>query len=215
MKKVVFLFLISLSFPLLNIAEAQSGKTGGPRFFTEFKPVVGGWSEYQMILRDGSTMKLKIAIVGKEGDAYWFENMTEGGREGRVITKILVSGDPKDTKHIKRFIVKTGNEPAMEIPSQMMGQAPQAEESKGKMIEKGTEAIKVPAGAFTTQHLQYQEGDSLNDIWVHKDIPPYGVVKSKSKDAEMVLLGYGAGATTQIKETPQKFQMPQMPPIKR
>jgi len=215
MRKRAGLILIFLTLFYINFAEAQFGKTAGPRFFTEFKPIVGGWSEYQMTLRDGSPMKMKIAIVGKEGDAYWFENMTEGGREGRAITKMLVSGDPKDPKHIKRFIVKTGNEPAMEIPSQMMGQAPQAEDPKAKMIEKGTEAIKVPAGAFTTKHLQYQEGDILQDIWVHKDVPPYGVVKSQSKDHEMVLVGYGTGATTLIKETPQKFEMPQMPPRKR
>jgi hypothetical protein len=215
MNKMVWLVSVLLVLSTINLTEAQLGKTTGPRFFTEFKPVVGGWSEYQLTLEDGSKMKMRVAIVGKEGEAYWFEYMTEGGREGRVIMKMLVSGDPKDPKHIKKFIVKNRNEPAMEIPSQMMGQPPQAEEPKAKMIEKGIEAIRVPAGAFTTKHLQYQEADILQDIWVHKDIPPYGVVKSQSKDVEMVLLGYGTGAATQITETPQKFEMPQMPPRKK
>jgi hypothetical protein len=37
------------------------------------------------------------------------------------------------------------------------------------------------------------------------------MVKSQSKEFDMVLLGYGTGAKTLITETPQKFEMPQMP----
>ncbi len=49
------------------------------------------------------------------------------------------------------------------------------------------------------------------DTWVHKDVSPYGLVKSVSKDQEMILVGYGTGAKTLITEEPQKFKMPQMP----
>jgi hypothetical protein len=84
------------------------------------------------------------------------------------------------------------------------------------VIDKGTETIKVPAGTFTTRHMQYQNGEVV-DSWIYKDISPYGMIKSVSKDLEMVLLGYGTGAKTLITETPQKFEMPQMPerPLRR
>jgi hypothetical protein len=59
--------------------------------------------------------------------------------------------------------------------------------------------------------MQYQDADVVVDTWVYKDVSPYGMVKSVSKDLEMVLLGYGTGAKTLITETPQKFEMPQMP----
>jgi len=48
---------------------------------------------------EGST-KMKIAIVGKEGDAYWYETVMEGGRQGRSIVKMLVSGDPGERHHL-------------------------------------------------------------------------------------------------------------------
>jgi hypothetical protein len=48
------------------------------------------------------------------------------------------------------------------------------------------------------------------DTWVYKDVSPYGMIRSQSKDFEMVLIGYGTGAKTLITETPQKFEMPQM-----
>jgi hypothetical protein len=154
--------------------------------------------------------KMKIAIVGKEGDAYWYETVMETKQEGRMISKMLVSGNPEDQKSIKRMIVKMGDEPAMEMPVQMM-QGSKLQEQKGKIIDKGTESIKVPAGTFTAQHMQYQDGEIVVDSWVHKDVPPYGMIKLQSKEFGMVLLGYGTGAKTLITETPQKFEMPQIP----
>ncbi len=129
-----------------------------------------------------------------------------------MISKMLVSGNPEDQKNIKRMIVKMGNEPAMEIPIKMMQPQPSKDQGQnGKIVDKGTESIKVPAGTFNAQHTQYQDGQTVVDIWVQKEISPYGMVKSQSKEFEMVLVGYGTGAKTLITETPQKFEMPQMP----
>jgi len=203
--------LMMLSFA--SFAGAQFGKGGGPSFRTDFNPVVGAWSEYQIKTGNEPPGKMKIAIVGKEGDAYWFESVMERQREGKMISKMLVSGNPEDQKNVKRMIVKMGNEAPMEMPVQMMGgrPGPGQEAGKGKVVEVGTETIKVPAGSFTTRHMQYQDSRGTADTWVAKDVYPYGAVKSQSADFEMVLTGYGTGATTLITETPKKFEMPQMP----
>ncbi len=210
MRKMAWVVSIVLTLTLVQLAEAQFGKSAGPKFYSDFKPVVGGWSEYQMTPKGEPPSKMKIAVVGKEGDAYWCETVMEAKREGRVITKILVSGDPSDQKNIKRMIFKSGNEPAMEMPVQMMEQPSTQKGQPGKVIDKGTETVKVPAGTFKTQHMQYHNGE-VADSWIYKDISPYGMIKSVSKDFEMVLIGYGTGAKTLITETPQKFEMPQMP----
>jgi hypothetical protein len=214
MRKITLAVSVILILSIVHSAYAQFGKSAGPQFHLDFRPVVGGWSEYQMTGKGEQPSKMKIAIVAKEGDAYWYETVMETKREGRVISKMLVSGNPEDQKNIRRMIVKMANEPAMEMPVQMI-QASKGQEQKGKVIDKGTESIKVPAGAFTTQHMQYQDGEITVDNWMHKDVSPYGAVKSQSKDFEMVLLGYGTGAKTLITETPQKFEMPQMPPKRK
>jgi hypothetical protein len=210
MRKIVFVISVLSILCLVPLGYAQFGKGRGPKFYSDFKPVVGGWSEYQMTGKGEQPSKMKIAIVGKEGDDYWYETVMETKQEGRMISKMLVSGNPEDQKSIKRMIVKMGDEPAMEMPVQMM-QGSKLQEQKGKIIDKGTESIKVPAGTFTAQHMQYQDGEIVVDSWVHKDVPPYGMIKSQSKEFEMVLLGYGTGAKTLITETPQKFEMPQIP----
>ena len=212
MRKIVLVISVLSILGLIPFGYAQFGEGHGPKFYSEFKPVVGGWSEYQMTGKGEQPSKMKIAIVGKEGDAYWYETVMETKQEGRMISKMLVSGNPEDPKGIKRMIVKMGDEPAMEMPLQMM-QGSKDQGQKGKTFDKGTESIKVPAGTFTARRIQYQFEDLVEDTWVHKDVSPYGVVKSKSKDFEMVLLGHGTGAKTQITEKPQKFEMPQMPPM--
>ncbi len=205
---VSILFILSFACS----ANAQFGKMGGPKFYSDFTPVVGGWSEYEMSSKGEPSSKMKIAVVGKEGDAYWYETVMQPKGQGRMITKMLVSGDPADSKHIKRLIFKNGDEPAMEMPVQMMGQraASKVQGKPGNVTDKGAESIKVPAGTFSTRHMQYQNGETV-DAWIYKDVSPYGLIKSASKEFEMVLVGYGTGAKTLITETPKKFEMPQMP----
>lgn len=211
MRKIAFIIFVLSILCLAQVSYAQFGKGQSPRFYSEFKPVVGGWSEYQMTAKGEEPSKMKIAIVGKEGDAYWYETLMEGEDEEQVISKMLVSGNPDDQKGVKRMIVKMGDEPAMEMPVQMMQGSKDQGQEKGKFIDKGTESVKVPAGTFTARHMQYQDGETVVDTWIHKDVSPYGMVKSQSKEFEMVLLRYGTGAKTLITETPQKFEMPQMP----
>ncbi|RPJ01577.1 MAG: hypothetical protein EHM36_13290 [Deltaproteobacteria bacterium] len=211
MKRVPGLVLVFLAIAFASQAYAQFGKGAGPRFYSDFKPVVGGWSEYQMTMKGESSSKMKIAIVGKEGNDYWYETVMEGQREGKMISKMLVSGNPSEQKNVKRMMIKMGNEPAMEMPAEMMQRgAYQSHEPKGKVVDKGEETVKVPAGTFRTQHFQYQEGGTVVDAWIQKDISPYGTVKTQAKDFEMVLTGYGTGAKTLITETPKRFEMPKM-----
>lgn len=211
MKKGSLAIVILSALFFVSFAHAQVGKSAAPKFYGDFKPVVGGWSEYEMKSKAEPPTKMKIAVVGKEDNGYWYETVMEEKKGGRMISKMLVSGNPDDPNQVKRMIFKSGNEPAMEMPVQMMQQRGKPQETKSKMVDKGSETIKVPAGTFTAQHFQYQDGDTVVDTWVHKDISPYGLVKSLSKDHEMVLLAYGTDAKTLITEEPQKFKMPQMP----
>jgi hypothetical protein len=71
MRKIIFVISLLSVLSSLHLAYAQFGKGAGPRFHSDFKPVVGGWSEYQITGRGESPSKMKIAIVGKEGDASW------------------------------------------------------------------------------------------------------------------------------------------------
>ncbi len=212
MRKVLA-FSVVFVFIFTQVVFAQwGGKEQGPKLRGNFKPVVGAWAQYQ-IKGTGpqGQSKMKVAIVGKEGNSYWYESVTEGPG-GRSVMKMLVSGDPNDSKGVTRMIMKQGNEKAMEMPIMNQGKKPdQAADKKGKIIDKGMETVTVPAGTFRAQHMQYLYEKEAVDSWVSDKVPPYCMVKSSAKDFEMVLLGYGTGAKTLITETPKKFEMPKMP----
>jgi len=207
-------FSLIMVFLLASSVHAQFGGKGmpAPQFHGKFQPVVGAWAEYQTNVKNQKEApnKMKISIVGREGDSWWYEMVMQG--KERMVSKVLVSGDPEDRKNVKRMIMKAGDRPAMEMP--VMGLGPsqgKPKPPKGKLVDKGIESIAVPAGTFQTRHMQYQGPDGVVDSWVSEKVPPYGVVKSQARDFEMVLTGYGTGARSLITETPQKMQMPQMP----
>jgi hypothetical protein len=67
------------------------------------------------------------------------------------------------------------------------------------ILPQRNETIKVPAGSFSTRHMRYQDVEHVADTWVYKDVSPYRMIKSQSKDLkdlEMVLIGYGTWAKT-------------------
>lgn len=213
MKKILSISVL-LIFVAAAGAYAQFGGGGqqAPKFYGNFKPVVGSWAEYQMNVKGAPSTKMKVAVVGKEGPNYWYETVMKG--EMSMVTKMLVAGNPSDQQNLKRMIMKTGNEQAMEMPLSGMGMGkPQGktQKSTGTFVDKGMEKVTVPAGTFTAKHMQYKEGAEVVDAWVSEKVPPYGLVKSKAKDFEMVLLSSGKGAKTLITETPKKFEMPKMP----
>jgi hypothetical protein len=164
MKKMSFvLFVISLLI-INHFAYAQFGKTAHPRFYSDFKPVVGGWSQYQIITKGQPSTKIKVAIVGKEGEDYWYETVSEKNGGEKVITKVLVAGNPEDRRNVKRMIVKAGDQPPLEMPLQMM-QPSKLQERKDsergvKFIDKGPEMIKCLLGALrpVTSNIRLQKG---------------------------------------------------------
>lgn len=205
---IVMILILCLAAPVL----AQwSARGQGLRLKGEFKPVLGSWAEYRIQAKGESPSTMKIAIVGKEGPAYWYETVTKTNGD-TTVTKMLVSGDPMDSKAVKRIIIKHASEQAMEMPVMEQPQRPSTvDEAKVKIIDKGMETVKVPAGTFKAHHLQYVYEKETVDAWGSDKVPPYCMVKSLAKDFEMALTAYGMGAKTMITETPKKFQMPKMP----
>jgi hypothetical protein len=209
---------VSLLFIIFSGACAQWGggvqqSRKGPKIHGHFNPVVGAWAEYQIKAHGEPPMNMRAAIVGKEDAAYWYETVIRA-EEMPIVTKVLVSGDPRDEVNLKRIIVKSGSEPAVEVSSlaslamNMASSLPAKEAPDIQAIDRGAAKITVPAGAFTVRHYQYQDGEELEEAWISEEIAPYGLVKSRGKDFEIVLVDHGRGAKSTITETPTRFEAP-------
>jgi hypothetical protein len=215
------LICVAISVLLLSVPAADArafgggpGRGPGANLWgdLEFTPAVGHWAEYRMTPEGEKPMTMRISIVGEEDDAYWYETVMTSEKGDQVISKMLVSGDPQDTENLKRMIVKSGDEPAMEMPVEMMammgGMAePESETPETVAADLGAESVTVPAGTFDANHWQYASGDAVFDAWISAGVGPYGVIKSTSPEFEMVLVARGDKAVTLITETPQALPM--------
>lgn len=173
-----------------------------PAFTAEWHPVVGSGGAYLAQPRGQQPMTWEMTIVGKEGEGYWIEMYLSGMQ---TVMKSLAS-----PRGVSRVIVKTADQPAMEMPASFMGEAPKMDvKETGQHL--GQEQVTTPAGTFTCEHYRVTESSGPADVWVTTDVSPYGLVKMTSPEVTMTLQRVITGAKTRITETPQQFQMPQMP----
>lgn len=214
-RKKKFLIFVLCLIPTVSFAQLVDIK------FKYLNWQVGQWVKYQ-VESGGENMEIKYSIVGEEkiGNEvyYWFETKNST-KEGNVIMKMLMSTKSKTGP--KRLIIKHGSEPAIEMDMQFAKSMTQPH-TKPTIVEEnaiiagaiGYEIIKVPAGEFDCLHsrvvIKSKENASEKiDYWVSDKVPILGAVKSVAKDMKMTLLDYGlSGAETEIKETPQKMQIP-------
>lgn len=171
-------------------------------------PAPGSWAEYSM---EGGSMRL--ALLGNEtraGRSLVRVEISMTSREGPMIMQTLVPGYPYDGGAIEDMVIKHGDQPAMRMSAQMRQMmAPRMPKDQiaeacrnARMTRVGEESITVPAGTFKTIH--YRDAASGNDVWVSETLP-FGLVKTKMAQGEIVLTGQGTDARSRITETPQEM----------
>lgn len=180
---------------------------------------VGQWSSYD-VSGGESPGRLRFAIVGSEqvGDStyLWMEyaqTSQDPNRSG--IYQVLISGLAHASSP-RAAILKSGNRPAMKMPSQMLGMMSGQSSRNNSAMDwakkcesgqvVGWESVTVPAGTMRALHVK--AGDA--DLWATAEIP-FGIVKlHEKKGSELVLTGHGMGAKSSITETPQEMSIPMM-----
>jgi hypothetical protein len=202
---------------------SQAQLPGMPKLYGEFKtPQEGAYVTYKVFYPRNNVERItKLSIVGKEKspddeDLYWFEQEETDPKTGDVtVVKMLISGSPQDIKTIHRMIMKSGKEPAQELPEdliQMINQAPTAkkEADQPKMKNLGTEKVKIKDQTMDCTHMRYTSKDkSTTDVWSNAKVPLFGMVKSTTTDATLELVGYGTDAVSAIKEQPKVMELPE------
>ena len=166
---------------------------------------------------------MRMAIVGIEGDTYWYEVWLQDA-ESRNVIKLLVKGDPNNSENIQRMIMKSGDAQAIEMPRDfvVMGRqmAVHMFETRAGVGEKpgpevkvekiGERSVTVPAGTFTTVQSRIigADGKEMGTFDLSEKVPPFGVVTSETAQTKMDLLSFGSDAKTAITEEPIPMTMP-------
>lgn len=222
---VLVLCTAVLAFSAVPVPGQPPGGPSMPRLFGDFAPETGSWAEYAVTdSAAGTEMKMRMAIVGKEDDAFWYE-VENDAAGGRNIIKMLVTGDPnKSTENIRRMIIKSGDAAAMEMPRDFLVMGRQmagsmfekrsgvrpSPEPEGSIEEIGTREVTVPAGTFSTKQYRIRDaqGTEVGTYDISDKVPPFGIVLSETRNGTLKLLGHGDDAVSAITEEPTPMPVP-------
>jgi hypothetical protein len=158
------------------------------------KVPVGSWAEYAVSQGGRMPRVVRQALVGRDQTSATVEViMTKGnpaqlGPNSRRVTTMVMDLDVKELAPRKR-IVQRGDTAPMECPGRERFYKPDPKKSLG------SQALKVPAGTFNTQHFQdtSPRGGAI-DIWASTQVPPFGLVRLERKpgaNAPAERAGYG------------------------
>ncbi len=214
MNKIISAFLLTL----LMAASAAARGDDAPSIFAKIKPKVGAWAEYSYETKKGDKVKTKgrfrMAVVGKEGDAFWTEQkMTleipkPKRDEAGGVMKFLAGKDGVTKAFMK------SEDGVMDMTSMMGGRKKPEAVDKAKMTEVGEEKIEVPAGKFKATHYIFEEGKNTGDAWVKPGVGPYGMIKQLYHDGKDIttleLLASGDDAKSEVDEKAAKSMMGEM-----
>jgi hypothetical protein len=195
-----------------------------PRLFGVFTPKLGAWSEYAVFDKaTGKRTVMRMSIVGIENEAFWYEVMNREGEESKIV-RMLVKGDPNDPENIRRFIIKSGNNPAMEMPREfaVMGRSmaghmfeqrsgiPSGSSVHLQNVKTGEGSVTVPAGTFdvSLHDIVDDTGKVYAEYKFSRKVRPFGVVTSDTPNKTMVLAGHGDDAESLITEEPVMMTQP-------
>lgn len=157
-----------------------------------FNPVVGSGAQYDIQGKDGKKTSMELSIVGKESsggqDGYWYEVTADTQQQGSVTMKMLIVPNGNSSTVSKMIFQMPGRGP-MEMDGMMggrMGQSQQPKDIRDSAKNIGSESVTVPAGTFTCDH--WKSNDGKTDVWVAKNVPPYGLVKMVDTDGSTIVL---------------------------
>jgi hypothetical protein len=212
--KRVFALLAVLAMALPLSAQMGMGP-GMPEMSGIWRPVVGTGAAYESTSGDGKKSQFEMTIVGKEDlagkPAYWMEMAVSDPRsKGPMYMKFLTAPGENGMASTRMIMQQPGMDP-MEMDMNMRGRKPATttpSDIREKSERVGTETITVPAGTFVCEH--YRAKDGTSDVWISDKVAPWGLVKMKGKNNEMVLTKTITDAKDHITGTPKKFDPMQM-----
>lgn len=185
---------------------AQRGMFQAPELQGMWNPVAGSGGTYQTQTKSGEKSQMDIFLLGKDTvggkNAYWMEIAMPNPKapDSSIIIKSLYSFDGTSLETSK-VIIQLGGRPPMEMPMQGSSMRKITPDVRGKGTNVGAESVTTPAGTFACEHWRSEDG---NDVWLSSQVPPYGLVKSSSKDgASLELIKVITGAKDKIVGTPQ------------
>lgn len=168
----------------------------------------GNWVEYVVSRRDDERrFRMRMAAVGREGEAWWIEMTVSEARRGQATCKMLVDqGEGDRDDRLQRVIIQPEGHLALELPVKAAsGQLPPLEAGSGATTLIGVERLKLRAGTFEAKHYRRGDGEGAHHIWLTEKVALWGLARYRSPKVSLSLVAQGRGAVSRIVGDPVPF----------
>jgi|GEM_PF-4434135 len=179
----------------------------------EFIPRVGKWVRYKLTERNSGASREITIGVDKAADiyrrvGYWIEISTSSAQGVPVHLRFLYDPKTMDDRRIRRFIVKTDQQPAVEVDASGHKYMLFDSRLSGEWHAPVTEKIKIPAGKFDAQRMRFiTDKNEALEVWLSDRIPLIGLLRVTSLNQDLELTGYGSNYQPVVSEQ-IKFKLP-------
>jgi len=164
---------------------------------------VGQWARYSVSENVGAPMPMMqfrtIGVVGRRGNDFWVETADEFGgmASGRgMVRKVLVPfGAIAERAGGETYLMS----PDSSVRRQTLLRAASGPARRAAFPEGWTRAGEEPVsvGSATVRAVHWRKGET--ELWTSAEAGPLGLVRYRSADVEVELVGRGAsGARSQI-----------------
>jgi len=156
----------------------------GPRFDVQ----AGAWAEYLVRIKGSEPLRVRVSVLSKEGENALIEIDTLAEGKPPQSVRMLVHGTPADARNVDKLELYVKGQAPIEVPlEELRDDIKAAPKKKARPVQRGRERVQVQAGTFDAEVVD--RGPSR--IWSSKDVPIFGMVKTRTKDQTAELLGFG------------------------
>jgi hypothetical protein len=156
----------------------------------------GAWVEYAVLPKGGPQLRLRISVLGPAlpDGRYWLEAVTQAQGTPPLAMKMLLHGAPLRADNIERLYLYAGGLAPLALPvADAHAAAPSPGSPPPKVERKGTQELKLGAGAFRCEVLQVKD----TRIFRSDKVPLWGLVRAQDPEQRVELLGFAeSGAET-------------------
>jgi hypothetical protein len=174
---------------------------------------LGKWADYEETYLGAATIKERVALVTREGDAVTIETTTETRPGDRTVFATSFAGANDAGWRVIGNVFQVADDEPMESPAVGPAQQPYPSVDPRKLV--GTEMISVRAGLFKAKHYRYHTpyGEQV-DYWIDDSVAPIGLIKLEAEQKQHAgfhggfkfeLVGMGSGAIPQVTKTARPF----------
>jgi hypothetical protein len=174
---------------------------------------LGRWAEYEETYLGATTIKERVALVGKGGDGNTIETTTEMKNGDKTVFVSVFAPGPDGVVQVTSSAFQVSDAEPMESPALKPSQQPYPRVDPKKLV--GVDTVRTRAGTFRAKHYRDRtEYGELVDFWIDDSVGPIGLIRLESEQKQhptiragftYELVAVGNDAVQQITKAPVPF----------